>query len=71
MSLETIDLSDEALEDLHLAAVSASISACNCGTKSPELKFHDRSCKYRVLIMQDSIIWALRTQIVLMKEGTS
>jgi hypothetical protein len=71
MSLETIDLSNETLDELHLAAISASISACDCGTKTPELKFHARSCRYRVLLTQDSVIWSLRNQIALMKEETS
>jgi hypothetical protein len=71
MQLGTIDLSDEALEDLHLAAVSASVAACNCGTKTQEMKFHDLSCRYRVLISQDAVIWSLRNQIALMKEETS
>lgn len=37
------------MDDLADRILMAQVAACNCDTKTPELKYHDPKCRYRVL----------------------
>lgn len=43
----------EARELLDADDSDSPVAACNCSTKSPELKFHKRGCKYRLIVERD------------------
>ena len=37
------------IKDLLERITTATISSCNCGTKTPDVNYHKETCRYRVL----------------------
>lgn len=58
-------MSDDLLKRLFFAEVAA----CNCGTKTSDVKYHKPACKYRVLREAREEITALRSQVATLREA--
>lgn len=58
------------LQGARMTLMHAQLSACTCLTKTPELKYHDELCKYRLIgVAAEAICKVLKNNQDLLKNG--
>jgi hypothetical protein len=47
------------------------VASCNCVTKSPDIQFHKKGCKYRLIVERDSLTAELASAKAELEEAKS